>query len=149
VSATLAASEALARGREAGQPVLPLAFGRPGFPSTHSCGKRWPQPPGATPAPRWPGCPGLREAAGYWPSRGPPTSAGAVVTTALSKSLSLGGWLMAATRCDSKALPPGEPSTEAGQVAARWAHSFWAFSNSATARGPLRRRCSVNRFRSG
>jgi hypothetical protein len=38
--------------------------------------------------------------------------------------------------------------TRAGQGAGRCAHSCWAFSNSATARGPLRSRCSVNRLRS-
>lgn len=40
------------------------------------------------------------------------------------------------------ALTPGGPSTQAGQVAGRCAHSCWAFSNSATARGPLCSRCS-------
>jgi len=41
------------------------------------------------------------------------------------------------------------PGNLAGQGAGRRAHSCWALSNSAAARGPLRNRCSVNRFRSG
>ncbi len=55
--ATLAANEALARRREAGATVLPLAFARPGCPSTPPCGRRLPQPPAATPTLPWPACP--------------------------------------------------------------------------------------------
>src|SRR5262249_50755242 len=46
----------------------------------------------------------------------------------------------AALTCHLTDIPLHSLTGRAGQVVVRCAHSCWAFSNSATARGPLRRR---------
>jgi hypothetical protein len=63
VSETLAANEALARRREAGTTVLPLAFGDAGLPVHPCCRKRSPRQPAATPTLPWPACPNSAKAA--------------------------------------------------------------------------------------
>ncbi|MGO8955837.1 MAG: pyridoxal phosphate-dependent aminotransferase [Streptosporangiaceae bacterium] len=88
VSATLAANEAMARRRERGEPVLPLAFGESGLPvhprltaelaSTAGLGAYGPVA----------GTQELRAAAaGYWSRRALPTSPGSVVAGPGSKAL--------------------------------------------------------------
>src|SRR5262249_56008928 len=88
VSATLAAHEMLIRKRQAGEPVLPLAFGEAGLPvppvlltglGAVTGGNGWGRGGGGPP---------LREAAaGYWTRRGLPTSADDVVSGPGSKPL--------------------------------------------------------------
>ena len=92
VSATLAANEALARKRRAGETVLPLAFGEAGLPGSSPADPgRWPTRAPATPTARWPGLPELREAAaGYWSRRGVPTGPASVVCGPGSKALLFG-----------------------------------------------------------
>jgi aspartate aminotransferase len=97
MSATLAAHEALSRRRQAGEPVLPLAFGEAGLPvppllaralaAAASSGNGY-GPVAGQPALR-------RAAAGYWARRGLPTSPQAVVAGPGSKAL-LFGLLLAA-----------------------------------------------------
>jgi aspartate aminotransferase len=88
VSATLAASEAMAARRRKGQPTLPLAFGEAGLPVAQvlkdalaAASRRNSYGPVA-------GCPELRAAAaGYWQRRGLPTTPAAVVCGPGSKAL--------------------------------------------------------------
>jgi aspartate aminotransferase len=88
VSATLAANEALARRRERGEPVLPLAFGEAGLPvhprliaELGDLADHGAYGPVA-------GAPRLRAAAaGYWSRRSLPTSPDAVVAGPGSKAL--------------------------------------------------------------
>jgi aspartate aminotransferase len=88
VSATLAANEALARRRERGEPVLPLAFGEAGLPvhprlvaELADLADHGAYGPVA-------GAPRLRAAAaGYWSRRSLPTSPDAVVAGPGSKAL--------------------------------------------------------------
>jgi aspartate aminotransferase len=88
VSATLAANEALARRWEAGQPVLPLAFGEAGLPVHPLLAEALTAAAGRNAYAPVAGLPELREAAaGYWTRRGLPTSAGAVVSGPGSKPL--------------------------------------------------------------
>jgi aspartate aminotransferase len=88
VSATLAANEALAREREAGQPMLPLAFGAAGLPVHPMLRQALAAAAGRNAYAPVAGLPVLREAAaGYWTRRGLPTSADAVVCGPGSKPL--------------------------------------------------------------
>jgi aspartate aminotransferase len=123
VSATLAANEALARRRTAGEPVLPLAFGEAGLPVPPALLDALGAVTGGNDYGPVAGRPELRTAAaGYWARRGLPTATDAVVsgpvydtapalvspavfapertvvTTALSKSLALGGWRIGVAR---------------------------------------------------
>jgi aspartate aminotransferase len=88
VSATLAANEALTGRREAGQPVLPLAFGEAGLPVHPLLAEALAAAAGHNGYAPVAGVPELREAAaGYWTRRGLPTSAGAVICGPGSKPL--------------------------------------------------------------
>jgi aspartate aminotransferase len=88
VSATLAAHEALTRKREAGEPVLLLAFGEAGLPVQPLLAEALASAAGRNAYDPVAGLPELREAAaGYWTRRGLPTSAGAVVSGPGSKPL--------------------------------------------------------------
>ena len=88
VSATLAANEALARRRQRGEPVLPLAFGESGLPVhprltaelAHMAGQGAYGPVAGTERLR-------TAAAGYWSRRSLPTSPAAVVAGPGSKAL--------------------------------------------------------------
>jgi aspartate aminotransferase len=130
VSATLAANEALARRREAGEPVLPLAFGEAGLPVPAVLRDALGAVTGANDYGPVAGRPELRAAAaGYWTRRGLPTTAGAVVSGPGSKPLLFGlllalgadvampqpSWVsyaaqaaMAGTRAHFVPAPPGE-----------------------------------------
>lgn len=93
VSATLAANEVLARRRQAGQPVVPLAFGEAGLPAHPLLRGALAAASGGNGNAYGPvaGLPALREAAaGYWSRRGLPTSADAVVSGPGSKALLFG-----------------------------------------------------------
>jgi aspartate aminotransferase len=91
VSATLAAQEVLLRRRQAGQPVLPLAFGEAGLPVPPVLLTALAAVTGGNSYGPVAGRPALREAAaGYWARRGLPTTADAVVSGPGSKSLLFG-----------------------------------------------------------
>jgi aspartate aminotransferase len=95
VSATLAANEAMARRRQAGEPVLPLAFGEAGLPVAPALLDALGAVTGGNDYGPVAGRPELRAAAaGYWTRRGLPTTADAVVSGPGSKPL-LFGLLMA------------------------------------------------------
>jgi aspartate aminotransferase len=91
VSATLAANEVMARRQQAGEPVLPLAFGEAGLPAHPFLQSALAAATGGNAYGPVAGLPVLREAAaGYWARRGLPTSAQAVVSGPGSKSLLFG-----------------------------------------------------------
>jgi aspartate aminotransferase len=91
VSATLAANEAMARRREAGEPVLPLAFGEAGLPVHPALLGALSAGTGGNDYGPVAGRPALRAAAaGYWTRRGLPTAADAVVSGPGSKPLLFG-----------------------------------------------------------
>jgi aspartate aminotransferase len=91
VSATLAAQEVLAARRQAGEPVLPLAFGEAGLPVPAALRAALAAVTGGNSYGPVAGRPALREAAaGYWTRRGLPTAADAVVSGPGSKSLLFG-----------------------------------------------------------
>jgi aspartate aminotransferase len=91
VSATLAANELMARKQQAGEPVLPLAFGEAGLPAHPLLRVALAGATGGNAYGPVAGLPALREAAaGYWTRRGVPTSAEAVVSGPGSKSLLFG-----------------------------------------------------------
>ena len=91
VSATLAANEIMARRQQAGEPVLPLAFGEAGLPAHPLLRAALAGATGGNAYGPVAGQPALREAAaGYWTRRGLPTSAQAVVSGPGSKSLLFG-----------------------------------------------------------
>jgi aspartate aminotransferase len=120
VSATLAAQEVLAGKRQAGEPVLPLAFGEAGLPVPPVLRAALAAVTGGNSYGPVAGRPALREAAaGYWTRRGLPTTAGAVVSGPGSKSLLFGLLLALGT---DVALP--QPSwvsyaAQAGMIGAR------------------------------
>ena len=88
VSATLAAHEVLTRKRQAGEPVLPLAFGEAGLPVHPALLTALGAVTGGNAYGPVAGRPALREAAaGYWSRRGLPTSADDVVSGPGSKPL--------------------------------------------------------------
>jgi aspartate aminotransferase len=88
VSATLAANEALTRKRQAGEPVLPLAFGEAGLPVHPLLREALAAAAGRNAYAPVAGLPELQEAAAdYWTRRGLLTSAGAVVSGPGSKPL--------------------------------------------------------------
>src|SRR5690349_9267811 len=91
VSATLAANEALARRRQAGKPVLPLAFGEAGLPVPRVLRDALGAVTGGNDYGPVAGRPELRAAAaGYWTRRGLPTEPDAVVSGPGSKPLLFG-----------------------------------------------------------
>jgi aspartate aminotransferase len=91
VSATLAAQEVLTGKRQAGEPVLPLAFGEAGLPVPAALRAALGAVTGGNSYGPVAGRPALREAAaGYWARRGLPTTADAVVSGPGSKSLLFG-----------------------------------------------------------
>jgi aspartate aminotransferase len=91
VSATLAANELMARRREAGEPVLPLAFGEAGLPVHPLLRAALAGAAGVNAYGPVAGLPALREAAaGYWARRGVPTSAEAMISGPGTKSLLFG-----------------------------------------------------------
>jgi aspartate aminotransferase len=91
VSATLAAHEALTTKRQAGDPVLPLAFGEAGLPVHPALLAALATVTGDGGYGPVAGRPELREAAaGYWTRRGLPTSADDVVSGPGSKPLLYG-----------------------------------------------------------
>jgi aspartate aminotransferase len=91
VSATLAANEALARRRQAGEPVLPLAFGEAGLPVPPVLRDALSAVTGGNDYGPVAGRPELRAAAaGYWTRRGLPTAPDAVVSGPGSKPLLFG-----------------------------------------------------------
>ena len=95
VSATLAANEALARKRRAGETVLPLAFGEAGLPAHPLLTRALAEASAGNTYGPVAGLPELREAAaGYWTRRGTPTGPASVICGPGSKSL-LFGLLMA------------------------------------------------------
>jgi aspartate aminotransferase len=99
VSATLAANEALARKRKAGERVLPLAFGEAGLPAHPLLLRALAAATDGNAYGPVAGRPALREAAaGYWTRRGLPTTADAVVSGPGSKALLFG--LLLALRAD-------------------------------------------------
>src|SRR5215472_9301573 len=115
VSATLAAHELLTRKRQAGEPVLPLAFGEAGLPvhpALLAALAAVTRDGGYGPvAGRRP----LREAAaGYWTRRGLPATAGDVVSGPGSKALLYGLLLALGT---DVALPQPSWVTYAAQIA--------------------------------
>ena len=88
VSATLAAHEMLIRKRQAGEPVLPLAFGEAGLPVPPVLLTALGAVTGGNGYGPVAGRPALREAAaGYWTRRGLPTSADDMVSGPGSKPL--------------------------------------------------------------
>src|SRR5207248_4115131 len=94
VSATLAANEVLARRRQAGEPVLPMAFGEAGLPAhsllTQALAAGGARAGGNAYGPVA-GQPTLRAAAaGYWDRRDLPTSPDMVVAGPGSKPLLFG-----------------------------------------------------------
>ncbi len=91
VSATLAANEALARKRRAGETVLPLAFGEAGLPAHPLLTRALAEASAGNTYGPVAGLPELREAAaGYWTRRGTPTGAASVVCGPGSKALLFG-----------------------------------------------------------
>ena len=91
VSATLAANEALARKRRAGETVLPLAFGEAGLPAHPLLIQALAQASAGNTYGPVAGLPELREAAaGYWTRRGTPTGPASVVCGPGSKALLFG-----------------------------------------------------------
>src|ERR1700729_340100 len=91
VSATLAANEALARKRVAGETVLPLAFGEAGLPAHPLLTRALAEASAGNTYGPVAGLPELREAAaGYWTRRGTPTGAASVVCGPGSKALLFG-----------------------------------------------------------
>jgi aspartate aminotransferase len=91
LSATFAASEALADRRRLGLPVLPLAFGEAGLPVLPELQVALAAAAGQGSYGPVAGLPALREAAaGYWDRRGLPTSPGSVVCGPGSKALLFG-----------------------------------------------------------
>ncbi len=91
VSATLAANEALAVRRRAGEPVLPLAFGEAGLPVHPMLRDALAAASDSNSYGPVAGLTALRQAAaGYWARRGLPTSAGSVVCGPGSKPLLFG-----------------------------------------------------------
>src|SRR5215472_5523211 len=91
ISATLAAQEVLARKRQAGETVLPLAFGEAGLPVHPALRAALGAVTGGNAYGPVAGRPGLREAAaGYWTRRDLPTTADAVVCGPESKPLLYG-----------------------------------------------------------
>jgi aspartate/methionine/tyrosine aminotransferase len=88
VSATLAANEALARRRERGEPVLPLAFGESGLPVHPRLAAELASAAGRGAYGPVAGAERLRAAAaGYWSRRALPTAADSVVAGPGSKPL--------------------------------------------------------------
>jgi aspartate aminotransferase len=99
VSATLAANEALAARRLAGQPVLPLAFGEAGLPAHPALREALAAATASNGYGPVAGLEALRSAAaGYWQRRGLPTSPDSVVCGPGSKPLIFG--LLLATGAD-------------------------------------------------
>ena len=91
VSATLAANEALARKRRAGETVLPLAFGEAGLPAHPLLTRALAEASAGNTYGPVAGLPALREAAaGYWTRRGTPTRPASVVCGPGSKALLFG-----------------------------------------------------------
>ena len=91
MSATLAANEVMARRRQAGEPVLPLAFGEAGLPVPPALRDALSAVTGGNDYGPVAGRPELRAAAaGYWTRRGLPTTADAVVAGPGSKPLLFG-----------------------------------------------------------
>jgi aspartate aminotransferase len=91
VSATLAANEALARKRVAGETVLPLAFGEAGLPAHPLLTRALAEASAGNTYGPVAGLPELREAAaGYWTRRGTPTGPASVVCGPGSKALLFG-----------------------------------------------------------
>ncbi|MGH3123346.1 MAG: aminotransferase class I/II-fold pyridoxal phosphate-dependent enzyme, partial [Streptosporangiaceae bacterium] len=91
VSATLAANEALARKRRAGETVLPLAFGEAGLPAHPLLIRALAEASAGNTYGPVAGLPELREAAaGYWTRRGTPTGPASVVCGPGSKALLFG-----------------------------------------------------------
>jgi aspartate aminotransferase len=91
LSATFAASEALAGRRRLGLPVLPLAFGEAGLPVLPGLRAALAAAAGQGGYGPVAGLPALREAAaGYWDRRGMPTRPGSVVCGPGSKALLFG-----------------------------------------------------------
>src|ERR1700691_672899 len=91
VSATLAANEALARKRRAGETVLPLAFGEAGLPAHPLLTRALADASAGNAYGPVAGIPELREAAaGYWTRRGTPTAPASVVCGPGSKALLFG-----------------------------------------------------------
>lgn len=115
VSATLAANEVIARRRQAGEPVLPLAFGEAGLPAHPALRQALAAAAGGNAYGPVAGLPGLRRAAaGYWTRRGLPTSPDAVVSGPGSKALLFGLLLAAGT---DVALPQPSWVSYAAQAA--------------------------------
>ena len=120
VSATLAANEALARKRRAGEPVLPLAFGEAGLPVHPVLRDALAAASGGNAYGPVAGLPALREAAaGYWTRRGIPASAASVVCGPGSKPLLFG--LLLAIGADVAVPKPSWVSyaAQAGMIGAR------------------------------
>ena len=91
VSATLAANEALARKRRAGETVLPLAFGEAGLPAHPLLIQALAEASAENTYGPVAGLPELRRAAaGYWTRRGTPTGPASVVCGPGSKALLFG-----------------------------------------------------------
>ena len=111
VSATLAANEKMARRRQAGEPVLPLAFGEAGLPVAPVLLEALGAVTGGNDYGPVAGRPELRAAAaGYWTRRGLPTTADAVVSGPGSKPL-LFGLLMALGADVAVPRPSSPPGT--------------------------------------
>jgi len=123
VSATLAANEVLTRKRQAGEPVLPLAFGEAGLPVHPVLLTALGAVTGGNAYGPVAGRPALREAAaGYWTRRGLPTSADDVVSGPGSKPL-LFALLLALG--DDVALPRPSWVSYAAQAAMIGSHSHF------------------------
>src|ERR1035438_810700 len=91
VSATLAANEAMARKRRAGETVLPLGFGEAGLPAHPLLIQALAKASAGNTYGPVAGLPELREAAaGYWTRRGTPTRPASVVCGPGSKALLFG-----------------------------------------------------------
>jgi aspartate aminotransferase len=91
VSATLAANETLAAKKQAGEPVLPMAFGEAGLPAHPLLRAALAAGTGENGYGPVAGRAALREAAaGYWTRRGLPTGSGTVVSGPGSKPLLFG-----------------------------------------------------------
>ena len=128
VSATLAANEAMARRRQAGEPVLPLAFGEAGLPVPPALRDALSAVTGGNDYGPVAGRPELRAAAaGYWTRRGLPTAPDAVVSGPGSKPLLFGLMLAlgsgmatsaprASSRPNNSGLLPGPDTTASGAV---------------------------------
>lgn len=88
LSATLAANEVLARKRQEGVPVLPMAFGEAGLPAHPALVRELAAAAGRNAYGPVAGSPEIRRAAaGYWARRGLPTDPGLVVCGPGSKPL--------------------------------------------------------------